>query len=357
MKKRKVLGILPSYAAGGAEKIMLAYFHNLEKRPFFLKLFVVNKIGPLKTKLANTFECEYKRFIYSIPKLLCYIKKNKFSIIYSTFPHITIALIITKFLKLHNCKIIVRQPNMLYASLNNSIKLRIIKFIYLRVINLSDAIIITSEAMRKEAIKYKFNKEKIHLLPNPINISCIRSKVTPERNNKSLIKLVFVGRLSYQKGLDRVLNLFPNIKNIEFLIIGEGAQKKKLERFVKKNNLQKKITFYGFIPRPYNIIAGSDYFLLPSRWEGMPNCVLEALALGTPVIAFEEIESLKDFTVNLKNKTITLVKNNKSMLKLLNSLQPRKDNLNPKLRNSLLNKPLSETTYRKKLDKIISSIL
>ena len=69
MKKRKVLGILPSYSAGGAEKIMLAYFHCIEKRPFFFKLFVVNKIGPLKTKLANTFECEYKRFIYSIPKV------------------------------------------------------------------------------------------------------------------------------------------------------------------------------------------------------------------------------------------------------------------------------------------------
>ena len=68
MKKRKVLGILPSYSAGGAEKIMLAYFHCIEKRPFFLKLFVVNKIGPLKTKLANTFECEYKRFIYCIQR-------------------------------------------------------------------------------------------------------------------------------------------------------------------------------------------------------------------------------------------------------------------------------------------------
>ena len=123
---------------------------------------------------------------------------------------------------------------MLNSSLNNSLKLRIIRLIYLRVINLSDAIIVTSQAMQKEAYKYKFKEEKIHLLPNPINISSVRSKVTPERKNKSLIKLVFVGRLSYQKGLDRVLNLFSNIKNVEFIIIGEGPQRKKLEDFVKK---------------------------------------------------------------------------------------------------------------------------
>ena len=55
---------------------MLAYFHCIEKRPFFFKLFVVNKIGPLKTKLANTFECEYKRFIYSIPKFYILKKIN-----------------------------------------------------------------------------------------------------------------------------------------------------------------------------------------------------------------------------------------------------------------------------------------
>ena len=40
----------------------------------------------------------------------------------------------------------------------------------------------------------------------------------------------------------------------------------------------------------------------------MPNCVLEALALGTPVIAFEEIESLKDFTFNIKNKLLPWLK-------------------------------------------------
>ena len=56
----------------------------------------------------------------------------------------------------------------------------------------------------------------------------------------------------------------------------------------------------------------------------MPNCVLEALALGTPVIAFEEIESLKDFTFNIKNKTITLVKNNESLVENIKKYSTKK---------------------------------
>ena len=117
MKKKKLLGILPSYSGGGAEKIMLMYFHNFQKRPFFFKLLVVNNDGPLKTKLVDSIEYKYKRLFNSIPKIISYIRKNNFNIVYSTFPHITLALIISKLLRLHNCNIIVRQPNMLYPSL------------------------------------------------------------------------------------------------------------------------------------------------------------------------------------------------------------------------------------------------
>ena len=79
MKKKKLLGILPSYSGGGAEKIMLMYFHNFQKRPFLLKLLVVNSDGPLKTKLVNSIEYKYKRFFNSVPKILSYIRKNKFN--------------------------------------------------------------------------------------------------------------------------------------------------------------------------------------------------------------------------------------------------------------------------------------
>ena len=357
MEKKKLLGLLPSFAAGGAEKILLMYFNNTTNRPFSLKLFVSNQTGPLKSNFTNSIECNYSRFLYAIPRLLLIINKNNINILFSTFPHITIILIITKILRLHSCKIVVRQPNMLFSSLNNSLKLRFIRFLYLRVINIADTIIITSEAMRKEAEEYNLNKNKLYLLTNPVNVLKVRKKVIPKRTKGLGLKLVYVGRLSYQKGLDRIIELFSSLNNIELLIIGEGEQKNYLQKIIKKNKLQNKITFFGFMKNPYNMIAGADCFLLPSRWEGMPNCVLESLALGTPVIAFKDIQSLNDLNYNIKNKTITLTDNNETLLNLLKSLKPRRDYFKPKLRKSLLINPLNEQNYRRKLDKIILNLL
>ena len=63
--------------------------------------------------------------------------------------------------------------------------------------------------------------------------------------------------------------------------------------------------------------------------------VIGSLALGTPVIAFKEITSLKDFERNIMNQTIILTENTNSLLKLLKKLKPRKDYLKPRLRKKL----------------------
>ena len=353
MEKKKILGILPSYASGGAEKILLMYFNNVKKRPFCLSLFVLNQIGPLKSNLSNCIEHNYSRFLYAIPKLLLLIKKKNIGILFSSFPHTTIILIIAKILRLHSCKIVIRQPNMISSSLNKSLKLRFIRFLYLRVINWADLIVVTSKAMKNEALEYNLKKNKLFLLTNPIDIFKIRKKVFPKRSKGNGVKLVFVGRLTYQKGLDRIIKLFSKLHNVEFLIVGDGDQKNYLKRIINENKLQKKIKLCGFMKNPYHLVAGADYFLLPSRWEGMPNCVIESLALGTPVIAFNDIVSLKDFRVNIKNKTICLTSHNDTLFELLKTLKPREDFLKPKLRKSLLINTLSEESYRKKLDKII----
>ena len=85
MKKKILLGVLPSYSIGGAEKVTLTYFNGTEDSPFSLQLFISNNIGPLNSNLSNTMEYNYKRFLFAVPKLLSIIKEKKVKIL-STFP-------------------------------------------------------------------------------------------------------------------------------------------------------------------------------------------------------------------------------------------------------------------------------
>ena len=116
------------------------------------------------------------------------------------------------------------------------------------------------------------------------------------------------------------------------------------------------IKFLGEIIKPYSLIAGSDYFILPSRWEGLPNCVLESLALGTPVLSTKQIYSLNDFKHNIENKSIFLFDNIDEMSKKVSVLKKRKDNKNPKLRKSLLINHISPMSFKKKVNEIILKI-
>ena len=112
----------------------------------------------------------------------------------------------------------------------------------------------------------------------------------------------------------------------------------------------------GKILKPYDLVAGSDYFILPSRWEGLPNCVLESLALGTPVISTKQIFALNDFKKNISNKSIMLFESINEISKKINFLEKRKDYRKPKLRKSLLKNYISPISFNKKINKIILKI-
>ena len=357
MVKKKALIILPSNTLGGAEKVIWSYFNNFKSSKISLKLLIINnknKTDKLKNK--NVINLNYSRFINSIPKVLNIIKNDNIEILISTFPNISAILLMLRYFKIIDIKIIVRQPNIIEKSLRGSLKLYILKNAYKYFIKYTDAVIVTSDFMKEEILKYKVNKEKIFLLRNPISIKQTRKGIKPVRLGKDKVKLIFVGRLVYQKGIDRILHLFINNKNIELSIIGDGKLKNKLYKQVKDLDIEDNIKFFGEVSKPYNLIAGSDYFILPSRWEGLPNSVLESLALGTPVLSTKQIYSLNDFKQNISNKSIRLFNNIKDLSNKISTLRKRKDYKNPKLRKSLLIEYISPTNFNEKLNHIIFKV-
>ena len=358
MNKKKALIILPSYAIGGAEKVIWSYFKNFKNSNISLKLLVINaKDSYSNSKSKNIINLNFSRFIYAIPRVLSILRKKNINVVISSFPNISVGILCLKYLGLIKIKIIVRQPNIIEKSLSGNIKLYTLKALYKFFIKFVDAAIVTSEFMKNEILKYKLNSEKVFLIRNPISIEETRKAITPVRQGTDKVRFIFVGRLVFQKGIDRILHIFAANKDIELIIVGEGSFKSELLKIVKKLNIKDNIKFLGRIIRPYNLIAGSDYFILPSRWEGLPNCVLEALALGTPVLSTKQIYSLNDFKKNISNKSILLFNSISELSKKINTLERRKDYKKPKLRNSLLINHTSPINFNKKINEIILKIV
>lgn len=98
-----------------------------------------------------------------------------------------------------------------------------------------------------------------------------------------------IGRLHPQKGVDvllRALSALPReFPDLKTLIVGEGPARPELERLAAQLGVSQKVIFTGLRRDIPDILAALDLLVLPSRWEGMPNVVLEAMAAGTPVVA------------------------------------------------------------------------
>lgn len=131
---------------------------------------------------------------------------------------------------------------------------------------------------------------RIHLIDNPIDVARIRAVAAPAtRADGTGPRFVAAGRLTHQKGFDRLIDLFATLApDAQLAILGDGPDRAALEARAVSRGVAARISFAGFQALPWPFYAGADAFLLPSRWEGMPNAALEALACGTPVIATPE---------------------------------------------------------------------
>lgn len=99
--------------------------------------------------------------------------------------------------------------------------------------------------------------------------------------------IVFIGRLDRQKGIDTLLKATPKLldhfEKRQLYVIGDGPLKLNIEEAVKKLDSKNRIHITGYRDDALTILSRAKLFLFPSRWEGMPNVIMEAMALGIPV--------------------------------------------------------------------------
>jgi len=175
--------------------------------------------------------------------------------------------------------------------------------------------------MRDEFISDFLVPEKlIEILPNPVDLEAIRSAAFPvKRFDKGGVCFIASGRLTYQKGFDRLLNWFSTLedKNATLTILGEGELREALVEQAQTLSLQTRVQFIGFCDNPWQWYAGADLFLLSSRWEGLPNAVLESLACGTPVLATKVSGGIQEIAEQCEAELVKVVEGEEAFVEVM----------------------------------------
>ena len=149
----------------------------------------------------------------------------------------------------------------------------------------------------------RFFKKKSTVLHNIIDVQSLYKKMSLDENEYNY-DIAYVGRLSFPKNPQRLMDIMRKVKiqnpNFTMAIIGTGELEEETKKLAEEYNLLENISFLGFQSNPYKILHDSKVMVMTSRWEGLPMCALEAMALGVPIVA-TPADGLKQLIVNGEN--------------------------------------------------------
>ena len=134
-------------------------------------------------------------------------------------------------------------------------------------------------------------EDKITVIPCPIPVELIRKVQAEAEKPDDVMRIVTVANLIWQKGLSYLIaaakKVCEHMRNVEFIVVGEGPLRDELLRQIKELKLEDKVVLAGSLPyeEALKLTASADIFVLPSVYDQLPIVILEAMALGKPVVA------------------------------------------------------------------------
>jgi glycosyltransferase involved in cell wall biosynthesis len=148
-----------------------------------------------------------------------------------------------------------------------------------------------SDYLRELVLSWGIRPERVTVLPNPSpDLQALPSREELKRSfGLDGATLAFAGRLTAQKSLDRALAAVAGVEGVSLVVAGEGPDRDSLERLARELAIEERVRFLGAQPRErvVELFRAADATILSSSWENFPHTVVEALAVGTPVLAME----------------------------------------------------------------------
>ncbi|QIW09669.1 glycosyltransferase [Francisella sp. LA112445] len=310
MGKIKLLFVLPTLNIGGAEKVTVNIINSLDVKIFDIHLIVIdNRYKNLETLINQNVNIKYLNIIKTRKAFLKLAKEIlllKPDIVFSSLNRTNILVLLINIIY-RSFKVIIREPSMPSVQVRNGYMSSKMKFIIKLLYPFAERVIAQTEYMKRDIeMAYKIDAKKVIVASNPIDKVYIQKSICTEKNPfeeyRARINCVYVGRLSDEKNPLFLIEAFNKVikedKKFHLYIIGDGYLKEDVLITIKALRIEKNITMLGFKDNPYPYIKYADMVLLCSKWEGMPNVVIESMFLNTPVVSTLSTLALSDLVVH-----------------------------------------------------------
>ncbi len=320
---KKILFAVHTLQVGGAEKVLINLLKNINKNKYDITVLSIVNDGLYIQDINNIEGVKYKYIFNTFFKNIRQNKQAKFHktciklmdilwklyiIIIKYIPKLLYKISIKEeydieisFLEGKVSKFIANSKNKkskkitwIHTDINNVSKINIFKNIKdeIETYKKFDKIICVSKDVKNKFIQKTGIKENLYVQVNPVNSKEILQKsnenITEKLNQNGYI-VCSVGRLVKEKGFDRLLEVHTKLiqNNIvhTLWIIGEGKERKQLEKYIKNNHLEQTVNLIGYSDNPYKYLKKADIFVCSSRIEGLSSALLEATILEKVIVS------------------------------------------------------------------------
>ena len=308
----KIFFVLPNFAGGGAERVALTLLEHLDRQAFAPHLAVFDATGPLRRLPApdvRLHDLGGRRLRTALPALVRLVWRERPAVVFATQGYVNLALLAARPLLPRGLRIALRESNTPSQQLPEGPYPRLMIWAYRRLLPRADLLFCQHRRTEQELRDhFGMSSEKLAFLPNPVPVAQLRkTAAAPQRLPGPGLRFVAAGRLHRQKGFDRLIRLMAQLPpSAHLTIYGEGGEQKRLLSLVDKLNLGQRVTLAPFTDVLPAALAGADACLVSSRWEGLPNVALEALACGTAVVATPESGGISELADAAAPGAVTL---------------------------------------------------
>ena len=305
--RKRILFLVPAFTGGvgGAERVTVTLLRHIDHNCFECHLGVAQPGAAYLQSIPETVkvhQLHVSRMRYALPAIVRLVRSLRPQTVLSTVSYLNVMLLASRPLLPRNTRLLVREattPSAFVAM--DTPHPRLWTWLYRHLYPRADKVICLSDSMLEDmAVHFDIPREKLVRIYNPVDVGMLRQEAGSQPNpcQGDGPNLVAAGRLRKEKGIDLLLDALPAVvqqfPKVRLTVLGEGPQEAELREQTARLCIDRYVDFVGFEENPWAYLSNADLFILPSRMEGMPNALLEALALGTPAVATASVGALNE---------------------------------------------------------------